>query len=202
MQACKACGQNIPPPPTRLPSAPVHAGPPSPCSPHPILAPVPVAGCFLPRPDSPHTSRLCPGSPMAASSGSADAGEASPDWGDGCAFSHLWFFSKSFGKLPSPCSGPDLGGGGGAEPALRPWGKSKEAEVMMSGRAAGSIPCGRWLKWNKIFFSFFFCLFLGPHPRHMGVPRLGVELELQLPAHPTATATSDPSLVCDLHHSA
>ena len=33
----------------------------------------------------------------------------------------------------------------------------------------------------------------------MEVPRLEVELELQLPAH--ATATQDPSLVCDLHHS-
>ena len=35
----------------------------------------------------------------------------------------------------------------------------------------------------------------------MEVPRLGVELELQLPAHTTATAMWDPSLVCDLHHS-
>ena len=32
----------------------------------------------------------------------------------------------------------------------------------------------------------------------MEVPRLGVELELQLPAYTTAT---DPSRVCDLHHS-
>ena len=35
-------------------------------------------------------------------------------------------------------------------------------------------------------------------PQHMGVPRLGVELELQLPA--SATATHDLSLVCDLLH--
>ena len=28
-----------------------------------------------------------------------------------------------------------------------------------------------------LFFFLFFC-FLGPHPRHMEVPRLGVELEL------------------------
>ena len=37
----------------------------------------------------------------------------------------------------------------------------------------------------------------------MEVPRLGVELELQLPAYTTATATAtpDPSRVCDLHHS-
>ena len=35
----------------------------------------------------------------------------------------------------------------------------------------------------------------------MEVPRLGVELELQLLAYATATATLDPSHVCDLHHS-
>ena len=35
----------------------------------------------------------------------------------------------------------------------------------------------------------------------MDVPRLEVELELQLPAYTTATATKDPSQVCDLHHS-
>ena len=48
--------------------------------------------------------------------------------------------------------------------------------------------------------SFFF-VFLGPHPLHMEVPRLGVELELQLPAYTTATAMCDPRHVCDLHHS-
>ena len=35
----------------------------------------------------------------------------------------------------------------------------------------------------------------------MEVPRLGVELELQLPTYTTARATQDPSHVCDLHHS-
>ena len=37
----------------------------------------------------------------------------------------------------------------------------------------------------------------------MEVPRLGVELGLQLPAYATATATPDPdpSCVFDLHHS-
>ena len=35
----------------------------------------------------------------------------------------------------------------------------------------------------------------------MEVPRLGVELELQLPAYATATAMFDMSHVCDLHHS-
>ena len=48
-------------------------------------------------------------------------------------------------------------------------------------------------------FSFF--VFLGPHPQHMEVPRLGVKSELQLPAYTTATATQDPIQVCDLCHS-
>ena len=37
-------------------------------------------------------------------------------------------------------------------------------------------------------FSFFSGLFLGPHPWHVEVPRLGVSLELQPPAEATATA--------------
>ena len=50
---------------------------------------------------------------------------------------------------------------------------------------------------------FFFFIFLGLHPRHMEVHRLGVKSELQLLAYTTAaaTATQDPSHVCDLHHS-
>ena len=50
---------------------------------------------------------------------------------------------------------------------------------------------------------FFFCLFvfLGPYPQHMEVPRLGVQAALQLPACTTASATADPSHVCNLHHS-
>ena len=47
--------------------------------------------------------------------------------------------------------------------------------------------------------SFFFD-FLGPHPQHMVVPRLGVESELQLPAYTTATATLYWSYIWDLHH--
>ena len=35
----------------------------------------------------------------------------------------------------------------------------------------------------------------------MEVPRLGINSELQLPAYTTATATPDPRLLCDLHHS-
>ena len=52
---------------------------------------------------------------------------------------------------------------------------------------------------SHIFFLFF--CFLGPHLRHMEVSRLGVELELQLLAYTTSTATWDLSHVCELHHS-
>ena len=55
------------------------------------------------------------------------------------------------------------------------------------------------------FFCLFVCLFftviLEPHPWHMDIPRLEVESELQLPTYTTATATKDPSLVFNLHHS-
>ena len=50
----------------------------------------------------------------------------------------------------------------------------------------------------NIFFSFFF---LGTYLWHMEVPRLGVELELQLAAYATATATLNPRLICNLRHS-
>ena len=50
-----------------------------------------------------------------------------------------------------------------------------------------------------LFFLFFFFLsFLKRHLQHMKVARLGVESELQLLAYTTATATWDPSHICDL----
>ena len=47
----------------------------------------------------------------------------------------------------------------------------------------------------------FFGVCLEPCPRHMEVPRLGVQLELEPLAYTTATATRDPSHIFDLHHS-
>ena len=47
----------------------------------------------------------------------------------------------------------------------------------------------------------FVCLFFGLHPWHLEVPRLGVELELQLPAYVIATAMQVPRHICNLHHS-
>ena len=57
----------------------------------------------------------------------------------------------------------------------------------------------KWEYSHPSTFTFF--VFLGLHPRHVEVPRLGVELELQLPAFATATATPYPRLVCNLYHS-
>ena len=53
------------------------------------------------------------------------------------------------------------------------------------------------MKYLRDIFHFF----LGLHPWHMEVPWLGVELELQLLAYTTATATPDPSHICVLYHS-
>ena len=50
-------------------------------------------------------------------------------------------------------------------------------------------------------FCFFFFFFLGLHLWHLGVPRLGVELELQLLAGASPTAMLDLSYIWDLHHS-
>ena len=43
---------------------------------------------------------------------------------------------------------------------------------------------------GPVYFTF---AFLGPQSQHMEVPGLGVESELQLLAHTTATAIPDPS---------
>ena len=51
------------------------------------------------------------------------------------------------------------------------------------------------------FFFFFSSLSLWPHLWHMEVPRLGVELELQLPPYTAAPATWDLSCICKLCHS-
>ena len=53
------------------------------------------------------------------------------------------------------------------------------------------------LKLGEIFFFFF----LGLHLQHIEFLRLGVKLELQLPAYTTATAGWCPSHVSDLYHS-
>ena len=59
------------------------------------------------------------------------------------------------------------------------------------------------LQWSLFFLLFCFVLFfafLGLQLQHTEVPRLGVQLELQLPAYATATAMRHPNRAFDLHH--
>ena len=53
----------------------------------------------------------------------------------------------------------------------------------------------------KDILGLFVCLFsfLGLHLLHVEVPRLGIEMQLQLLAD--TTAAEDESHICDLHHS-
>ena len=62
-------------------------------------------------------------------------------------------------------------------------------------------PCCSSITSGLLCLGAFFFFFLGPHLWHMEVSRLGVESELQLLAYAPATATPDPSCVCNLHHS-
>ena len=59
------------------------------------------------------------------------------------------------------------------------------------------------LEFPKVTYSFFFFSFwlFRAESVAYGIPRLGVESELQLlQASTTAIAAPDPSHVCDLHH--
>ena len=48
---------------------------------------------------------------------------------------------------------------------------------------------------------FLFFVFLRPHLHHIEVPRLRVQLELQLPAYGTATPMPDLNHICNICHS-
>ena len=50
-------------------------------------------------------------------------------------------------------------------------------------------------------YNVYICIFLGLHPQHIEVPRLGVYLELELLAYAIATEIPDASHIYDLHHS-
>ena len=107
--------------------------------------------------------------------------------------SRRFFFSSFFGRtrgirqFPSQGSNPSY--------ILNPprW------AVDWTGNTSGIIQiinplCHSGNSKNLNFKSFlwytllFVCVFLGPHPWHREVPRLGGELELQLPAYATTTA--------------
>ena len=67
----------------------------------------------------------------------------------------------------------------------------------ITGSAKVSVQCRE--SEEQVLFLLF--LWGGSTPQHMEVLRLGVELELQLPAYTTASAKGDPSHSCNLQHS-
>ena len=88
----------------------------------------------------------------------------------------------------------------GSIPSLAPWVKDPYAAgtALKKGKKKNGAQRPFFL---SFFLSFWSFVFLGLHSWHMKVPRLGFKWKLQLPAYTTATATQDPSHVCDLHHS-
>ena len=70
----------------------------------------------------------------------------------------------------------------------------------------GCVYMYNWISRNyhNIVHQLLFPLppvFLGLHLQHVGAPGVGVKLELQLLAYTRATATVDPSHICDVHYS-
>ena len=98
----------------------------------------------------------------------------------------------------------------GSELHLQPHHSSWQSQILNPLSKARDQTCNNLRVPSWIVFHcattgtptlFFFFFFLGPHPWHMEVPKLGVESELQLPACGIATAMPDLSFVCDLYHS-
>ena len=58
-----------------------------------------------------------------------------------------------------------------------------------------------WVFLGFFFVLFCFVFFCFLHLRHTEVPRLGVKLDYSCWPQHTATATPDPTHICDLHHS-
>ena len=83
------------------------------------------------------------------------------------------------------------------------WARGQATATVEATLSRVSSYAVSWMGSPDITFIFieknFFFVFLGLHPWHMEVPRLGVKLELWLLA--IATATWDLSRVCNLHHS-
>ena len=88
---------------------------------------------------------------------------------------------------------------------MRPYetrGTSNCVAEVTKGAQIGEQSCFSFFCFfSSFFFFFFFLVFLGPHPWHTEVPRLGTESEPQRLAYATDTATPDFSHICDLHHS-
>ena len=89
--------------------------------------------------------------------------------------------------------------------------EGKDSEPGVEITQGGKISFGGWWTsavraagdgwFENVFMELIFlcvCAILGLHPWHIEVPRLGVKLELRLPAYTTAIAMQDPSCICNL----
>ena len=85
-----------------------------------------------------------------------------------------------------------LGGGVGTQDGC---GSLEASSAQLLPGSAACFP--HFLNLN---FLLFFFSFLRPHLWPMGVPRVGVQLELQAYSTATATATQDLSYICDLRY--
>ena len=112
----------------------------------------------------------------------------SPDEGD---FTFYWPFRRRVGCLKPR--------GRGSRSLQLPCGSQLRLRLFPWPRNLHMPHAAREKEGFVLFLFLFFC-FLGLHPWHMELPRLGVESELQLPAYTAATANWYPSRVCDLHH--
>ena len=96
------------------------------------------------------------------------------------------------------CCGSGYSCGMGSTPGLGTFTYHGHSQKQTNKKT--EIKIYRVLHTIPIFIFILFC-FLGLRPRHMEVSRLGVGSELQLVAYATATATWNPSLICNLYHS-
>ena len=106
-------------------------------------------------------------------------------WSQGQVFLAI-VTAAAMGVLSGPGPGPGLAPPPGQRSTLSP--------ILFLHRS-WSFVC------SFSFHFFLFFGFLGPPLRHMEVPRLEVESDLQLPAYTTATAMPDVSPVFDRHYS-
>ena len=90
--------------------------------------------------------------------------------------------------FPILCSAPGMNFMPGTSRDTNPL--TDQTKAIQAQPSAASVPD-----------CYLFIVFSGLHLQHMEVPRLGVRLELLLPAYTTATTTPDLSHVGDLQHS-
>ena len=115
----------------------------------------------------------------------------------------LWLCCRLVATLIQPLAWePPYAAGTAQEMAKRQNKTETKPKCLQHPPHHRNVSCckGRFLGPPYIASGLLFFFFLGPYPWHVEVPRLEVKSELQLLAYATATATRDPSCICDLHH--